>query len=130
MRALYKGLAVSGILSALAFYPLTKYFFANQALALNIYLSALIGLVVTGLLVIITEYYTSTKFSPVKGIAEASKTGHGTNVIAGLAVSMKATAWPIIVISLAIFGAFSLAGCMVLPLRLWPCYQCGNYCDH
>ena len=110
MRALYKGLAVSGILSALAFYPLTKYFFANQALALNIYLSALIGLVVTGLLVIITEYYTSTKFSPVKGIAEASKTGHGTNVIAGLAVSMKATAWPIIVISLAIFGAFSLAG--------------------
>ena len=110
MRALYKGLAVSGILSALAFYPLTKYFFANQALALNIYLSALIGLVVTGLLVVITEYYTSTKFSPVKGIAEASKTGHGTNVIAGLAVSMKATAWPIIVISLAIFGAFSLAG--------------------
>jgi K(+)-stimulated pyrophosphate-energized sodium pump len=108
MRALYKGLAVAGVLSAVAFYFVTKFFMAGNFL--NIFLSSLIGLAVTGLLVIITEYYTSTAFSPVKSIAEASKTGHGTNVIAGLAVSMKSTAWPIIVICLAILGAYSLAG--------------------
>jgi len=108
MRALYKGLAVAGVLSAIAFYFVTKFFMVGNFL--NIFLSSLIGLAVTGLLVIITEYYTSTAFSPVKSIAEASKTGHGTNVIAGLAVSMKSTAWPIIVICLAILGAYSLAG--------------------
>jgi len=110
MWALYKGLIASSVISAVAFYPLTKYLISNPDLAWKVYLSALIGLVVTGLLVVITEYYTSTKFAPVKSIAEASKTGHGTNVIAGLAVSMKSTAWPIIVICLAIFGAYSLAG--------------------
>lgn len=109
MHALYKGLIASGVLAAIAFYPLTKYLITG-GLSLNIYLSALIGLAVTGLLVVITEYYTSTDYSPVKSIAEASKTGHGTNVIAGLAVSMKSTAAPIIVICLAIFGAYSLAG--------------------
>ncbi|MFA7088260.1 MAG: sodium-translocating pyrophosphatase [Patescibacteria group bacterium] len=109
MRALYKGLIVSGILAAAAFYPVTKYFVVG-GLSMKIYLASLIGLAVTGLLVVITEYYTSTKFSPVKGIAEASRTGSGTNVIAGLAVSMKSTAWPIIVICLAILGAYSLAG--------------------
>ncbi|MFA6514152.1 MAG: sodium-translocating pyrophosphatase [Patescibacteria group bacterium] len=108
MRALYKGLAVSGVLSAIAFYFVTKMFITENFL--NIFLSSLIGLAVTGLLVIITEYYTSTAFSPVKSIAEASNTGHGTNVIAGLAVSMKSTAAPIIVICLAILGAYSLAG--------------------
>src|SRR5680860_489822 len=108
MQALYKGLIVSGVLSAILFYPVTKYLIADNTL--NIYLSALIGLVVTGLLVVITEYYTSTAYSPVKSISEASKTGHGTNVIAGLAVSMKSTALPVIVICLAILGAYSLAG--------------------
>ncbi len=109
MRALYKGLIAAGILAAIAFYPATKYL-VSANLSLKVYLASLIGLVVTGLLVVITEYYTSTKFGPVKGIAEASKTGHGTNVIAGLAVSMKSTAWPIIVICLAILGAYFLAG--------------------
>ncbi len=108
MGALYKGLAVSGLLSAVAFYFVSRYFWGAEYL--NIFLASLIGLAVTGLLVVITEYYTSTNFKPVKEIAEASKTGHGTNVIAGLAVSMKSTALPIIVICLAIFGAFSLAG--------------------
>ncbi len=109
MNALYKGLAASGIISAIAFYPITRYLIAAES-SLKVYLSSLIGLVVTGLLVVITEYYTSTKYKPVKDIAEASKTGHGTNVIAGLAVSMKSTAWPIIVICLAILGAYSLSG--------------------
>lgn len=110
MQALYKGLIVSGVLAAIAFYPITKYFIADAALALNIYFASLIGLVVTGLLVVITEYYTSTAFSPVKSIAEASTTGHGTNVIAGLAVSMKSTAWPVVVIVAAMLGAFAFAG--------------------
>lgn len=110
MKALYKGLIAAGLLSAIAFYPITQAFIGDKALALNIYFAALIGLVVTGLLVIITEYYTSTAFRPVKSIAEASQTGHGTNVIAGLAVSMKSTAWPIIVIVAAMLGAFAFAG--------------------
>jgi K(+)-stimulated pyrophosphate-energized sodium pump len=110
MRALYKGLIAAGVLAALAFYPITKYFIVDAALSGKVYLAALIGLAVTGLLVVITEYYTSTKFRPVKDIAEASRTGSGTNVIAGLAVSMKSTAWPIIVIAAAILGAYSLAG--------------------
>jgi len=109
MRALYKGLIAAGVLAAIAFYPITKYMIVG-GLSMKIYFASLIGLLVTGLLVVITEYYTSTAFSPVKGIAEASRTGHGTNVIAGLAVSMKSTALPVIVICLAILGAFSLAG--------------------
>ncbi|MFZ2310406.1 MAG: sodium-translocating pyrophosphatase [Patescibacteria group bacterium] len=108
MGALYKGLIAAGVLSAIAFYFVTNYFIVENTL--NIFFASLIGLVVTGLLVVITEYYTSTAFSPVKSIAEASRTGHGTNVIAGLAVSMKSTAAPIIVICLAILGAYSLAG--------------------
>jgi len=109
MSALYKGLIAAGVLSAVAFYPITNYLMP-AALSLNIYLASLIGLAVTGLLVVITEYYTSTKYKPVRDIAEASTTGHGTNVIAGLAVSMKSTVWPVVVICLAILGAFSLAG--------------------
>ncbi len=112
MQALYKGLIASGIISAIAFYPITKWLMVDNGKYpfLNIYFSAIIGLVVTALMVLITEYYTSTKYAPVKGIAEASTTGHGTNVIAGLAVSMKSTAWPVLVIAAAILGAYNLAG--------------------
>jgi len=112
MGALYKGLAMAGILAAIAFYPITKWLMIdqNQFSVLNIYLASLIGLVVTAAMVVITEYWTSTKYKPVKDIARASETGHGTNIIAGLAVSMKSTLWPIIVIVAAILIAFSLAG--------------------
>jgi K(+)-stimulated pyrophosphate-energized sodium pump len=112
MMALYKGLIVSGGLSAIAFYPVTKLMMGDNPIYnhIDIYFASLIGLAVTALLVIITEYYTSTAFKPVKDIAEASKTGHGTNVIAGLAVSMKSTALPIIVIVAAIIGAYWMAG--------------------
>ena len=112
MQALYQGLIASGIISAIAFYPITKWLMVDNGKYpfLNIYFSAIIGLVVTALMVLITEYYTSTKYAPVKGIAEASTTGHGTNVIAGLAVSMKSTAWPVLVIAAAILGAYNLAG--------------------
>jgi K(+)-stimulated pyrophosphate-energized sodium pump len=112
MGALYKGLLVSGILSAIAFYPITNWLMAGNGeySVSNLYLSALIGLVVTAALVVITEYYTSTEYKPVRDIAQSSTTGHGTNVITGLAVSMKSTAWPVLVIVAAIFGAFLLAG--------------------
>ncbi len=112
MNALYKGLIASGIIAAVLFYPATIWLMGSndQYNVLNIYLASLIGLLVTGAMVIITDYYTSKKFKPVQDIAKASETGHGTNIITGLAVSMKSTAWPIIVISAAILGAYYLAG--------------------
>lgn len=112
MGALYKGLIVAGILAAIAFYPVTNYLMADNGTysVMNLYLASLIGLAVTAAMVVITEYYTSKSYAPVKSIAEASKTGHGTNIIAGLAVSMKSTVWPVIVIVAAILGAYSLAG--------------------
>ena len=112
MNALYKGLAAAAILALIGFYPLTMRVMSvySQVPAINIFWSAVVGILVTAAMVVITEYYTSTKYSPVKTIADASKTGHGTNVIAGLAVSMKSTAWPIIAISAAILISFSLAG--------------------
>jgi len=112
MAALYKGLAVSGILAALLFYPVTRWIMVGngQFTVINLYLSSLIGLIVAAAIVIITEYYTSTKYKPVRDIAKASVTGHGTNVIMGLAVSMKSTVLPVIVVVAAILGAFSLAG--------------------
>jgi len=110
MNALYKGLVSSAIFAAIGFYFVTRYFMSNIADANNLYYSSLVGLGVTMLMVLITEYYTSTKYRPVKNIAQASTTGHGTNIIAGLATSMKATAWPILLISAAILVAYHFAG--------------------
>ncbi|MDD5340829.1 MAG: sodium-translocating pyrophosphatase [Patescibacteria group bacterium] len=112
MGALYKGLISAGLISAVVFYPVTKWLLGtNDKYSVNnLYFCSLIGLLVTAAIVIITEYYTSKSYKPVQDIARASVTGHGTNIIAGLAVSMKSTAWPIIVISAAILGAYSFAG--------------------
>ena len=111
MNALYRGLIVAGILSAIAFYFVTRKLMAGNGIYdwHALYYCALIGLVVTAALVVITEYYTATEFKPVRYIAEASTTGHGTNVIAGLAVSMKATAAPVLVICAGIWGAYAFA---------------------
>ena len=111
MGALYKGLIAAGVIAAILFYPATKWFMeGNGEYSVNaIYLAALVGLVVTGALIFITEYYTSTAYKPVKDIAKASETGHGTNIITGLAVSMKSTAWPVIVIAGGILASYSLA---------------------
>ncbi|MEK7648500.1 MAG: sodium-translocating pyrophosphatase [Patescibacteria group bacterium] len=112
MGALYKGLIVTGLLAAVLLYPVTLKLLEGNGIysPLNIYFCALIGLVVTGLFVAITEYYTSQSFAPVKLIAQSSQAGHATNIIAGLAVSMKATAAPVIVICVAIYAAFTLGG--------------------
>ena len=114
MSALYKGLGASAIIAAILFYPVTKWLmsgvFENPAQVNNLYFASLIGLVITFLMVIITEYYTSTKFKPVKNIAKASQTGHGTNIIAGLAMGMKSTALPVLVIVAGIWLAFYFAG--------------------
>ena len=117
MNALYRGLAVSAVLAAIAFYPLTTYMLGDGVMidgklvtSLNIYYATLIGLALTAAMVWITEYYTATEYAPVRHIAEASTTGHGTNVIAGLGVSMKSTAAPVLAVCLAIWGAYELAG--------------------
>jgi K(+)-stimulated pyrophosphate-energized sodium pump len=108
MNALYRGLIVSGVIAAVAFYFVTTSMMGDAAMAL--FGCALIGLVLTGLMIVITEYYTATEYAPVRYVAAASQTGHGTNVIAGLAVSMRSTAWPVLAICAAIWGAYSLAG--------------------
>jgi len=117
MNALYRGLIVSGVLAAVAFYPITKMMMgdsvmlADQAVSsLNLYFAGLIGLALTAALVVITEYYTATEYGPVRHIAQASTTGHGTNVIAGLGVSMKSTALPVLAVCASIGSAYSLAG--------------------
>ncbi len=112
MGALYKGLMASSLLSLLAFYPLTKTMMEGngQYSSISIFLTALVGIVITAAMVIITEYYTSKKFRPVREIAKASKTGHGTNIIMGLAMSMESTALPIVVIVGGIMASYGLAG--------------------
>ncbi len=113
MGALYKGLIVAAVLAVGAFWFITDWLFAGQAGApsvLSLWGAAVVGIVLTGAMVIITEYYTATEYAPVRHVAKACETGHATNIIAGIAVSMKSTAWPVIAVVLAILTAFGLAG--------------------
>jgi K(+)-stimulated pyrophosphate-energized sodium pump len=107
MTALYKGVVVSGLVSAVAFWFITQQIMPGNA---EIYLCALIGLALTAAMIMITEYYTATEYSPVRKVAAASQTGHATNIIAGLGVSMKSTALPVIAVCLAIWGSYKLGG--------------------
>lgn len=109
MSALYRGLIVSGALAAVAFFFVTKTMFPGE-LGMSLFYCAMIGLALTAALVVITEYYTATEYGPVREIAKASETGHGTNVIAGLAVSMRSTAAPVLVVAAAIYGCYEIAG--------------------
>ncbi|WP_409432892.1 sodium-translocating pyrophosphatase [Litorimonas sp. RW-G-Af-16] len=122
MGALYKGLVATGVLSAAAIFFVTQQMVGlgdiagtaiggDKALTgMNLFICSIIGLVITGAIVMITEYYTGTKYKPVRSVAAASESGHGTNVIQGLAVSMEATAVPVLIIVFGIIATFSLAG--------------------
>ncbi len=109
MNALYRGTAVAGVLALIAFYFVTREVMGETGSG-NLFWCSVIGLGLTGALIWITEYYTATEFAPVRGVASASQTGHGTNVIAGLAVSMRSTAWPVLAVCAAIWGAYELEG--------------------
>jgi len=113
MGALYKGLITAGVIAAASFYPITKALMSDNGTeysVMDLFICSLVGLVVTAFLVVITEYFTSTKYSPVKSIAKASLSGHGTNVIQGLAISMKSTAFPLITIVLGILVTYNFGG--------------------
>jgi len=116
MRALYRGLIIAEIVAAILFYPLTKWLMGDISTyyphlsIMKLYGCAVVGLLLTIVMVLITEYYTAAEYRPVRNVAKASTTGHATNIIAGLAVSMKATAWPVIAICVSIFLAYHLAG--------------------
>ncbi len=111
MGSMYKGLAITVVLSAIAFYPIITKLLAGQAVsATNLYLSTLVGLAIAVGMFVITEYYTSTKYGPVKSIAKASETGHATNIIRGLGLGMQATALPVLLIAIGTIASFSLGG--------------------